>query len=91
METLFSNKIDNIPTADSKDLAAHVVLYRAFGMDKDFAVLCMTELCQRRNAGDDFEYEKFIDEEIAKIPIPVSTNIGSIISNITSTVKGLTK
>lgn len=88
-ESLFEKKIDNIPTADSKDLAAHIVLYRVFGMEKEFAKLCMIELCKRREGGDVFEYETFIDEEIAKIPLPVPNKTASIISNITSSIKGM--
>jgi hypothetical protein len=87
MSELFSEKVCNIPTADSKDLAAHIVLYRVLGMDKEFAKLCMAELCARRDVGDNFDYENFIESEILKIPKPAPVNITSILSNIGSGIK----
>lgn len=57
-----------IPQAASKVLAAHIVVYRTLGIEKDFAVTCMEELVRRRALGDDFDYETYIDEEVKKIP-----------------------
>lgn len=65
------NKISrriSIGFSTSKSLAAHVVVYKTLGMDKEIALLCMQELVYRRNLGDDFKYEEFIEEEIKKIP-----------------------
>ena len=57
-----------IPTAASANLAAYVVIYKSLGMDKDFAILCMEELAKRRAEGENFDYEGFIEREVAKIP-----------------------
>lgn len=66
----------------SQALAAHIVAYRALGMDKDVATLCMMELATRRKNGSDFDFEKFVDEELAKIPkIPVM-DIKSLTGNL---------
>jgi hypothetical protein len=79
---------NNISTIDSKSLAAYVVLYRTLGMHKDLSVLCMQELCLRRNNGDNFEYEKFIDEEISKVPKPSDVSLNGIMSLIESSSAG---
>ncbi|HVI41601.1 MAG TPA: hypothetical protein VM577_13190 [Anaerovoracaceae bacterium] len=57
-----------IPTAPSANLAAFVVIYKSLGIDKDFALLCMEELAKRRAEGEVFDYEAFIEREVAKIP-----------------------
>jgi hypothetical protein len=52
----------------SETLAAYVVIYKALGMDKEIALLCMRELAVRRKLGQDFDYESFIEQEVEKIP-----------------------
>lgn len=68
LESKEAQRKSEIPQASSKVLAAHVVVYRTLGIEKDFAIACMEELVRRRAAGDDFDYEVFIDEEVKKIP-----------------------
>ena len=64
----FKKKCSEIKSCDSKFLAAQLVIYKALGIDREFALACMEELATRRKNGDDFEYESFIEEELAKIP-----------------------
>ncbi len=79
---MFSNKVASIPAASSKDLAAFVVLYRALGMGREFSILCMEELCKRRNTGDEFKYEEYIEEELTKIPKVMTTDTSNLIKTI---------
>lgn len=64
------HKADAIPNATSETLAAHIVLYKALNIGREFAILCMEELARRRSNGDDFEYEDYIKTKIAEIPKP---------------------
>jgi hypothetical protein len=81
-------KPNNLSTAESKNLAAYVVLYRTLGINKELAILCMQELCKRRENGDTFEYEQFIDDETAKIPKPSEPKISDAISLVNAVSKG---
>ena len=46
----------NILQSSSEALAAAVVIYRALGMEKEYAILCMKELSRRRNFGRRFQF-----------------------------------
>jgi len=60
-----------IASASPQFLAAQVVVYRSLGMNKDFAISCMAELTRRREEdGEEFDYETFIEEQLAEIPKP---------------------
>jgi len=59
---------EQIKQALPEDLAAHIVVYKTLGINKELAVNCMIELANRKKLGSDFDYEKFIDEEVNKIP-----------------------
>ena len=59
-----------LSAANSKALAVQVIYFRLLGMRKELAKLCMAELERRKNLGDDFNYVKFIDEELNKSPQP---------------------
>lgn len=56
--------------AQSKDLAAHVVAYRVLGFDQEFASFCMSELMRRRYLGEEFDFEKFIEDTAKELEIP---------------------
>lgn len=71
----------------SKVLAIRVVLYRVFGMDKELSLLCMKELAVRRENGDNFNYENFIDEEIKKFPKPNTINLSKVIKSMRKVIK----
>jgi hypothetical protein len=64
----------------SEDLAAQVVLYRSLKINKELSTKCMIELAKRREAGDQFDFESFIEQELNKLPKP--QNKSGNISNI---------
>jgi hypothetical protein len=78
---------NNLLEVEAKDLAAYVVIYRALGINKELALLCMQQLCKRRSDGDSFEYEGFIEDELAKFPRAVEIKTKDIISLIGSISK----
>lgn len=80
-----------IPSMPSKALAAHVVVYRGIGLHKSFAVKCLQELVLRKYKGDDFDYESFITEELAKLPKPGSVDHNSIFSAFKNVSKDFIK
>jgi hypothetical protein len=73
--------LDSIIESDSKTLAAQVVLYRAIGINKEISVACMQELLNRRDGGDKFDFIKFIDDELSKIPKPQGIDYAKIIKD----------
>ena len=81
--------IKDVPKADSKVLAAQVVIYRSLGMNKELAKACMAELAKRRKNGEEFAYEDFIDEKVAEMPQPKNTNFLRITQDIQTHVRNL--
>jgi len=76
--------IKNIPSYTSKKLCSMIVCDRYLGIDESMVLACMEELAKRRENGDDFDFESFIEQELSKLPkldfsIP---NLGSILGNI---------
>ncbi len=55
-------------TLNSEALATRVVLFRTLGFQKDEAIAAMQELTERKAAGDSFDYEKWIADQIEKFP-----------------------
>jgi len=55
---------------ESKALAAHVVVYRLLGINKELAISCMEELSERKHKGDEFEFEKYIEDQLKDMPSP---------------------
>lgn len=81
------NKIkSSIPTYTSEKLCAMIVCDRYFGFGQEMTVACMQELATRRIGGDTFHFEKFIEEELAKLP---PLNFG--VPDLRATLAGLTK
>jgi len=71
---------------DSKALGAHVVVFRLLGINKELAVECMEELCIRRDHGDDFNFEQYIEEELKDMPSPtINEKDKSILSKLFKT------
>lgn len=52
----------------SEKLADMVIAHRYLGLFKQTCVLAMEELAKRRENGDDFNYEGYIDTNIATLP-----------------------
>lgn len=67
-----------IKNATSKNLAGYVITYRLLGIYKNVAALCMTELLERRDAGDDFNFEEYIDNEVKSSPKPQQIDLKKI-------------
>jgi hypothetical protein len=52
----------------SKTLCAIIVSYRSLGILKEESRNAMIELMVRKENGDDFDFEDFINKELEKIP-----------------------
>ena len=60
---------DKIPTFPSKKLCEMIVCDRYFGCYKEIGIACMEELAQRRIAGDDYDFETYIEKAFAELPV----------------------
>lgn len=63
-----SEIVKNLHTYPNERLADLVISYRYMGLYKDLSIAAMQELGSRRANGDTFEYEKYIDENLAGLP-----------------------
>jgi hypothetical protein len=59
---------DNLPNKTNEQLCEIVVANRYIGTLRDEAIMSMEELARRRIAGDNFEYEKYIDKVLGELP-----------------------
>jgi hypothetical protein len=66
-----------LPTYPTKKLCEMVVCDRYFGCFKEIAIMCMEELSNRRIAGDDFDFESYIDQAHKQLP-KLSLNIPNL-------------
>ena len=57
-----------IPSYDSQKLCDMIVVERYIGFHPEVSVLCMEELARRRDAGDEFDFETYIDNTYATLP-----------------------
>lgn len=73
--------MDNL---NSETLASAIVAYKAFGLNKDYALQCMQELAKRRSSGDTFLFEEFIEQELNKLEKPPQNNITNVFNMISS-------
>ncbi len=78
------NDLENI---NNKVLAAQVVIYKTLGINRPLAIQCLTELERRKNQGDEFDFESFINSEVKKIPIMPESNL-NLISQLMNEIKG---
>ena len=82
--TTEEEKIEDIITNSSSEvLASNVIAYRLIGYNKELTKLCMEELAKRRESGDTFDYESYIEEKIKSTDLPEVVNL----KNLTSLVK----
>lgn len=72
----------NLPVYSSKKLCEMIVCNRYFGSYKEIAILCMQELSKRRVAGDNFDFEKYIEDSYNELP-----KLNFILPNITDTLQ----
>jgi hypothetical protein len=84
---------DSIPHQSSPKLAEMVVAYRYLGLYEEISILAMEELGKRRVAGESFEFEKYIDEKIASLPVMKlkKNDISSFFSRVGDLVKKVSK
>jgi hypothetical protein len=61
----FKKSISNVTSIKLCDI---VITYKYIGFNKDLAILCMEELSNRRQNGDIFDFESYIDTEYSKLP-----------------------
>lgn len=59
---------EQIKSAKSKILAGYVITYRLLGLYKELAEECMEELLLRRENGDNFNFEEYIEDELKNSP-----------------------
>ena len=57
-----------IPSYTSEKLCEMIVCERYIGFYPEVAVLCMEELAMRRDAGDQFDFETYIDNAYQSLP-----------------------
>lgn len=76
-----NNIIDEIKLvgqASSKSLAGFIIAYKLLGIGKDRAIICMSVLVYRKHLGDDFDFEKYIDDSIKNAPKPNKIDFGMV-------------
>lgn len=72
----------NIEEMANELLAVNVVVYRTLHINKELAVQSMIELTKRRERGDSFNYEEFIENKIKEMPKVDDKQLKSIASSI---------
>jgi len=75
-----------VPEFDSVKLCEMIVCDRYFGLGKNISVICMEELSKRRLAGDDFDFESYIDSAYAELP-PLSFDVPDLRSVLNQAIK----
>ena len=73
------SQIEIAEKATSQILAAYIVAYRVLGFDKPFALWCMGELLRRRESGEDFNFEDYIEEKVKECQKKDDENKQSVI------------
>jgi hypothetical protein len=67
-----TNSIDqiqtNISAQSSTKLAEMIVCYRYLGLYKEESIMAMEELVKRRESGDQFDFEQYVEEQLAGLP-----------------------
>lgn len=58
----------NIKQFPNQKLCDIIIVSRYLGSMIEEAIMCMTELANRRDAGDSFDYETSIEQGIKKLP-----------------------
>jgi|WetSurMetagenome_2_1015567.scaffolds.fasta_scaffold295217_2 hypothetical protein len=79
----------NIPNYPSQKLCEMIVCGRYLGFYPEISVLCMEELAVRRDAGDMFDFETYIDTTYQSLPKLDFTvpDLNSMLSTLVSAVQ----
>ena len=59
----------NLSNYSTEKLCEMIACGRYFGLDQELIVLCMQELGNRRNNGNDFDFETHIDNLSKDLPV----------------------
>jgi len=63
------NKVrENLPKYSTQKLCDMIICNRYFVLHKDITVMCMEELAKRRDAGDTFDFENYIETNSKDLP-----------------------
>jgi hypothetical protein len=71
----------NIGSMSNEKLCDIVIAFRYLGTLKEEAVLCMSELVNRRNNGDQFPYETYIEDNLKTLP-KIKIDVGALIKRM---------
>ena len=63
-----------IPSYDSQKLCEMIVCHRYLGFNEEISIACMEELGKRRAAGDNYDFEEYIESAMKTLPV---LNIGT--------------
>jgi hypothetical protein len=58
----------NVPSYSNEKLCEMIVCDRYFSMGKEISIICMEELGKRRETGDTFNFEEYIDKSFKELP-----------------------
>jgi hypothetical protein len=73
-EPLVETKLDldkvkeNLPKFSSEKICEMIVCDRYFGLEQKISSICMEELSKRRLAGDNFDFESYIEKVHGELP-----------------------
>ena len=59
----------NIPQYSNEKLCEMIVCDRYFGLEQKISSVCMEELSKRRDAGDKFNFEDYIEAQFLALPV----------------------
>src|SRR5260221_5153063 len=59
----------NIPLYSNQKLCEMIVCDRYFGFEQKISAICMAELAKRRQAGDVFNFESYIEQVNKEMPV----------------------
>ena len=60
---------ENLPSYSNDKLCEMIVVDRYFGFGQKIQNMCMEELSKRRIAGDNFDFESYIDNAYKQLPV----------------------
>lgn len=60
--------VDDLKNYSTQKICNLIVCDRYLSLNKEIRVVCMEELAKRRLAGEQFEFEKYIEETLESLP-----------------------
>jgi hypothetical protein len=79
----------NVLKFSSEKLCDIIVSHRYLGFNEEASIVCMEELANRRQSGDEFKFEDFIESKQKELPeINFSVpDLRSVLGQLTTTLK----